>query len=143
MLDFKFGAASRQHLAQIDPDLAAVAELALAWGIIDFSIYESVRAKAEQDRLYVLGRTKVRWPNSKHNVPRPGAKAQAFDAAPYINGTISWDAQHCVFLAGIMLAAATVLHVPLRWGGNWDMDGEPITDQTFDDLVHYEIRRLT
>jgi len=31
-----------------------------------------------------------------------------------------------------------MLEVDLRWGGNWDMDGEPITDQDFQDLVHFE-----
>jgi hypothetical protein len=29
--------------------------------------------------------------------------------------------------------------VMIRWGGNWDMDGEPITDQDFQDLVHFEL----
>jgi len=37
-----------------------------------------------------------------------------------------------------MLAAAALAKVKIRWGGNWDMDGEPVTDQEFQDLVHYE-----
>jgi peptidoglycan L-alanyl-D-glutamate endopeptidase CwlK len=31
------------------------------------------------------------------------------------------------------------LGVKLRWGGNWDRDGEPVTDQDFQDLVHFEL----
>jgi hypothetical protein len=30
----------------------------------------------------------------------------------------------------------------LRWGGNWDMDAEILTDQNFDDYPHVEIRRV-
>jgi len=36
------------------------------------------------------------------------------------------------------LSVGKMLEVDLRWGGNWDMDGEPITDQDFQDLVHFE-----
>ncbi len=31
----------------------------------------------------------------------------------------------------------------LRWGGNWNMDAEILTDQGFDDYPHVEIRRIT
>ncbi len=143
-MSFRFGAASKQHLLQVDPDLRAVAELALSWGIMDFTVYESIRTKAEQNRLYNCDppKTDKQWPNSGHNILNPGDLSQAFDAAPYINGAISWDTRHCLFLAGIICSAAAVLRMPLRWGGNWDMDGEPVTDQTFDDLVHYEKRRV-
>jgi hypothetical protein len=27
----------------------------------------------------------------------------------------------------------------LKWGANWDMDGEIITDQGFMDLPHFEL----
>ena len=45
---------------------------------------------------------------------------------------------HCCVLAGIILTCAVKRGIKIRWGGNWDMDSEPITDQDFQDLVHYE-----
>jgi len=142
-MKFNFGTRSRKHLSQVHPDLKAIAELALSWGIMDFTVYTSIRPKAEQDRAFELGDSKVRWPDSKHNILNPEDLAEAFDVAPFINGRISWATSHCAFLAGIMFAAAAVLELGMRWGGNWDMDGEPITDQAFDDLVHYERRETT
>lgn len=35
--------------------------------------------------------------------------------------------------------ATVKLGIDIRWGGNWDMDGEPVTDQNFQDLVHFEL----
>jgi len=31
------------------------------------------------------------------------------------------------------------LNVNIRWGGDWDSDGE-VADNSFDDLVHVEIK---
>ena len=30
----------------------------------------------------------------------------------------------------------------LRWGGNWDMDGEILIDQSFDDRPHVELIKI-
>ena len=40
-------------------------------------------------------------------------------------------------LAAIVKYEAKKLNVNVRWGGDWDGDGD-YTDQTFDDLVHFE-----
>lgn len=138
---FIFGENSSKHLSQVHPDLRAIAELALSWGIMDFTIYTSIRPKGEQNRAYMMGDSKVQWPNSKHNILKPEDLSDAMDIAPYINGNISWETSHCIFLAGIMSAAAAELGIGMRWGGDWDMDGEPITDQSFNDLVHFERRK--
>jgi hypothetical protein len=61
------------------------------------------------------------------------------DLVPIINGKASWNKLHCCILAGMVQAAAIeITGKKLRWGGNWDMDHEPITDQDFQDLVHFE-----
>jgi len=138
-MNYTFGAGSQKKLFTVDPKLVEVAEYALRYGIIDFTIVEGARSKEKQDQMYKIGRSKLKWPQSKHNQKMAGDKAAAFDAAPYINDTISWNKMHCLVLAGVILAAASELGVRLRWGGNWDMDGEPITDQDFQDLVHYEL----
>jgi hypothetical protein len=42
-------------------------------------------------------------------------------------------------MAGRVMQEADNQKVPVRWGGNWDRDNEVVTDQKFDDLVHFEI----
>ena len=37
-----------------------------------------------------------------------------------------------------MQQAAKFMNVSLRWGGDWDGDGDR-TDQTFNDLMHWEL----
>ena len=130
-----FGKNSLAKLSLADTRLQKVANLAMEWGIMDFAVIESFRDKITQDRYHQEGKSKVVWPDGKHN-KQP---AQALDIVPFINGKISWDSRHCLALSGIILAAGKVIGVPLRWGGNWDRDGEPITDQNFQDLVHYEL----
>ena len=131
-----FGKASQQKLDEIHPALAYVFREALACGIMDFSVTEAFRGKAEQNRFYYMvpPKTKLKWPRSKHN-KKP---SKAGHAVPYVNGKASYKYEHCIFLAGVILTCAEKLGFKIRWGGNWDMDGEPVTDQEFKDLVHYE-----
>ena len=134
-MEFSFGKTSRMNLYTVHPDLEIVMEDALDVGIIDISIIEGHRGKEKQNKYFDLGKSKVKWQNGKHNkIP-----SSAVDAAPYINGKVSWNKMHCCVLAGIILTCAVKRGIKIRWGGNWDMDSEPITDQDFQDLVHYEL----
>jgi len=133
---FSYGRNSLKKYELLSPGLQRVANRVQGYGILDFSIIESFRPRAEQNRLYDMDppRTKVLWPHSKHN----HLPSVAMDCVPYVVGKLSWFKLHCCILAGLMLAAAKEEGVKLRWGGNWDMDSEPITDQDFQDLVHFE-----
>lgn len=137
---FQFGKQSEKKLAGVDMDLVAVMRHALKYGVMDFSVVEGIRARAEQDRYYDLEKSLVRWPHGKHNITMENPIGKALDCVPYVNGRPSWNHYHCSVLAGGILLSAGVLGVSIRWGGDWDMDGEPITDQQFQDLVHYEKR---
>lgn len=139
MNKYAYGFNSASKLITVKKNLQAVCQRALGYGVMDASVIQGVRPQAEQDRYYDLGKSKVKWPNSKHNVLDQLDLAEAVDIVPYINGSISWKQAHCLVWAGLMLAAAAEEGVTLRWGGNWDMDGEPITDQDFQDLVHFEV----
>ena len=132
---YQFGERSLINLDSAHYGLQCIIREALSMGLIDFAIIEGHRNKGRQNRLYKLGRSRLQWPESKHNK----TPSEAVDAAPYVNGKISWQKEHCIFLAGIILTCAKKWGIPLRWGGNWDMDGEPVTDQDFQDLVHYEV----
>lgn len=130
----KFGRASTGRMAMLSYDLQWVLREALALEIIDFSVACTYRNEEDQNRAYREGKSRVRWPNGKHN----RNPSEAVDAVPYINGKMSWNKLHCCVLAGVILAVAKKLGVRVRWGGNWDMDSEPITDQDFQDLTHFE-----
>lgn len=135
-----FSRRSERRLETVDLALQHLMRQALALELIDFAITEGFRPRAIQDKYYHERpqRSKVKWPHSKHN-SQP--YAFAVDAAPYVRGKISYNYSHCCYLAGVILAVSKKISVPIRWGGNWDMDLEPVTDQDFQDLVHYELYR--
>jgi len=137
-MKYTYGRSSLRYLITASLNLQLVFDEALAMGLIDITVIESRRAKARQNSLFKLDKSRVQWPNSKHNVLNPDDLAHAVDAAPYVNGKRSDVWYHCIYLAGVIQACGKKLSIPIRWGGNWDMDGEPITDQDFQDLWHYE-----
>jgi len=106
---------------------------------MDVSIVEGVRSKERQNKFYKNGKSRLKWPLGKHNVVEPNDLSLAVDAAPFIRGAISWDARHCIYLAGVVCGVGAHMGVRIRWGGDWDMDGEAMTDQDFQDLVHFEL----
>lgn len=137
-MSYRWGTKSRRALGTVDDDIVRVFTIVLSLNLMDVSAIEGVRDRETQNSYFRTGRSRVQWPNGKHNIINIGDKAQALDAAPFVNGDVSWKKEHCIFLAGLVLAVARIERVPMRWGGNWDMDGEPITDQDFQDLVHFE-----
>lgn len=134
-----FGTASTNRLATVVPELQLLATNVLAYEIIDFAVTDGRRSKERQNQYFAEGRSKVKWPKSRHNVMHPDDLAKALDMTPFVNGVLSYEKTHCCVLAGIVLSEAKRLGLNLRWGGNWDRDLEPVTDQTFQDLVHYEL----
>lgn len=136
---YEYGKTSKQILSGADHKLIFIFEKAIELGLIDISILESIRVKKTQDRYYKEGKSKVKWPNGKHNITEKNQKSKAIDAAPFVNGKASFDYKHCIFLAGVVCGLGETYNIKIRWGGNWDMDGEPVTDQEFQDLVHYEL----
>jgi len=135
MRRFHFSKKSRERLESCDPRLVRLFERVLDKGIIDVTILWGHRGKEMQNELYHSGLSKVKWPHSQHNQ----YPSRAVDAAPYVGGRISFDPRLCAMLAGIVLATAEEMNIRIRWGGNWDMDGTPILDQSFNDLLHYEV----
>lgn len=100
----------------------------------DCSITEGHRGEEAQNRYYREGKSNLRFPESKHN-SRP---SKAVHVLPYpFRG---WDNKvEFAFLAGYIKAIADQMGYRIRWGGDWDNDGELLTDQRLDDLAHYEI----
>ena len=132
----QFGSKSLERLEQLDPRLVAVLKEAIK--LMDFSVLETHRGQFRQDALYEAEppKTKVRFPNSKHN----SLPSLAVDIAPY---PINWeDTERFAYLAGLIRGIALMQGLVVRWGGDWDSDGE-VLDNGFDDRPHFEIERET
>ena len=151
-----FGKRSRQRLIRLDSELVGILEEAILH--IDFTILTTKRSKEAQDEAHAMGRSKVRWPDSKHNcaienlsTPRaqwlddPIGYSRAVDVAPWLPGYphIRWgDADHFCYLQGIIKGIAVSRGIDIRFGGDWDRDGllnrrDP--DNSFNDLPHVEL----
>lgn len=139
---FRFGPTSRLRLDTCHPDLQRLMDAAMMKQLMDFSILQGHRGEVEQNAAYASGASKIEWPSSRHNrVP-----SMAVDIAPY---PIRWgnvgdpDRVKAIGafykLAGIVLTVARELEIVVRWGGDWNMNGD-IFDQDFDDLPHFELR---
>ena len=94
----------------------------------DCSVIYGLRTQSEQARLVQEGLSKTM--NSKHLI------GKAVDLSPY---PIDWNnTKRFYYFAGMVLAIAKDMGIPIRWGGDWDMDND-LDDQKFMDLVHFEI----
>lgn len=99
----------------------------------DCTVLDGMRDKARQNRLFKEGKSKVKYPNSRHNM-NPSC---AVDVAPY---PIDWDAEESFYhFAGYVQGIADAMGIKIRWGGDWDEDND-LYDQSFNDLVHFELQ---
>ena len=99
---------------------------------VDCSVLEGHRGKAEQDECCAKGLSKQAWPLSKHNA----TPSKAADVAPY---PIDWkNTMRFTLFAGFVLGTARSMGVELRWGGDWNRNGNP-SDENFLDMPHFEL----
>jgi len=123
----KFGKRSKERLRGVDTKLVNVLNELVK--IMDVTIIEGLRSEQRQEKLLKEGSTKTKF--SKH------IEGKAVDLAPY---PIDWnDRDRFHYMGGMIRGIAKQLNVPVRWGGDWDGDGET-KDNQFDDLVHVEIK---
>ena len=99
----------------------------------DCSIIEGNRGEERQNKAYADGKSKVKYPNGKHNK----FPSVAVDVAPY---PIDWsDRDRFHYFGGFVLGVAKQMGMNIRWGGDWNQDTETKANK-FDDLVHFEIK---
>ena len=133
---YSFGHRSTEMLSTAHILLRGVAHRALELTACDFAIVQGHRDKDGQDIALSTGKTQLEWPNSKHN----SLPSIALDFCAYpdpYNPHPKMMARYYL-IAGAWYAAAKEFDLELRWGGDWDGDGD-MMDQTFDDLGHVEI----
>ena len=127
----KFGKNSKERLATCDERLQKVFNEVIKY--VDCSVLEGHRNEERQNRFYDEGKTKLRYPDGRHN-NRP---SNAVDVTPY---PVDWsDRERQTLFAGFVLGIARSMGIKLRWGGDWDMDFK-VMDNRFDDFPHFEIR---
>jgi peptidoglycan L-alanyl-D-glutamate endopeptidase CwlK len=137
---YSFGNRSIEKLATADEKLQKVARRALSFGVFDFSIIEGHRSVERQKALFDQGKSMIDGENKKgkHNY-EPSLAIDILPYPPKVNGVNIWkDKQRFCVLAGLMFATASLEDVTLRWGGDWDSDGNN-ADSNFHDLPHFEI----
>lgn len=126
-----FSETSYTRLETCHPDLQLLAREVIK--IKDCTVIFGHRDEADQNRAFDEGKSKVKWPGSKHNK----LPSDALDLAPW---PLDWrDWKSFYFLGGIVMAKAHDLGIPIRWGGDWDGDGD-LKDQNFYDLAHFELK---
>ena len=143
---YSFGEFSRKQLDTCDDRLIQIAEEAIKR--VNFSVLEGARPRGDQEKYFNTGKSKVQWPDSKHNIItaeeavllgiEPRLKSLAFDLAPY---PIDWSPEKVsrfFYLAGVIQTVASVLKIPIRWGHDFDRD-QDFYNQKFLDAPHFEI----
>ncbi len=126
----KFDAKSAAALAEAHPDMQRLMNAAREQA--EFIIMDSRRGRDAQEKAFKQGHSKVHFGDSAHNY----TPAFALDVAP---GTkVDWNnKQAFIDLAQkVILPLAKKMAIPIRWGGDWNMDGS-ISDGW--DFPHYEL----
>ena len=127
----KFGRKSRERLSTCDSNLQKVFNEVIKH--VDCSVLEGHREKDRQNKLFEEGKTKVKYPNGRHN----RQPSSAVDVTPY---PVDWkDRERQTLFAGFVTGVASQMGINLRWGGDWDQDFQ-VVDNRFDDFPHFELK---
>jgi len=131
----KFSWRSKENLYSCDTKLVSVFEAVIE--VVDCTVLCGLRTMEEQATAFATGHSKKEWPDSRHNT-RDAGKSEAIDVIPW---PIDWnDRERITLFAGYVMGVSRSMGVMLRWGGDWDEDWQT-KDNTFDDLVHFELRK--
>jgi len=126
-----FGKTSRKRLSTCDDRLQKLFNEVIK--NVDCSVLEGHREKDRQNKLYEEGKTKVRYPNGRHN----RQPSSAVDVTPY---PVDWkDRERQTLFAGFVIGVANQMGINIRWGGDWDQDFQVVNNR-FDDFPHFELK---
>lgn len=130
---FKFSENSKTKLSQCCPELQMLFSTVIRY--YDCTILCGHRNQQDQDEMFRTGKSKLQWPESRHN----DFPSSAVDVVPY---PINWSMEpknlaRYYHFAGFVKAIAQTMGYKVRWGGDWSGDNN-FADQTFDDLPHWE-----
>jgi len=131
----KFGRRSKSNLISCDDDLQRLFNEVVKH--YDCSVLCGHRGEAEQNKAYYAGRSKLKYPRSKHNA----FPSNAVDVAPYYANSkdkIPWDDKDkFILFGGFVLGMAKSMGINIRWGGDWKSNME--MGSKFFDGPHFEL----
>jgi hypothetical protein len=118
----KFSNRSKSRLDTCHPDLIKLFNEVIKH--VDCSILEGYRGEARQNILFEAGKSKAKFPKSKHN----SDPSRATDVMPY---PIDWDNLARInHFAGIVKGIAIGMDINIKWGGDF---------KSFFDGPHFEL----
>jgi peptidoglycan LD-endopeptidase CwlK len=131
---YKFSNSSLSNLNTCDDRLKKIFEEVIKY--YDCSIIEGHRGKDRQDKAYKTGKSKVQYPNSKHNK----TPSLAVDVIPFPADftNIPKNINRYYHFAGFVKCMSEIMNIKITWGGDWN-NNKNFLDQTFDDLPHFEL----
>lgn len=130
----KYSESSLAQLKTCHPKLQLLFETVLE--TFDHKINEGHRNEHDQNEAFLKGKSKLKWPDGKHN-QLPSIAVDVVPTPIDFSEKVKNIARFYYF-AGYVKAVADQLKIQVRWGGDWDGDGI-FADQIFDDLVHWEL----
>jgi len=160
---YRLGTRSRQKLDECHPIFKVILEDLIQY--IDFSIIEGHRGREAQELAYSKGLSQLHFGFSKHNsqpsdaihvVPYPidwgelsllelyeGVKRGDISLDEFVEKLHKWRVAYgrFAFLAGQIIATGRKYGAIIRWGGDWDSDGE-LRNNNWNDLGHYELLEI-
>lgn len=118
----KFGKRSRKELATAHPELQRLFNEVI--NLIDCAVICGHRGHADQDKAFAEGKSKLKWPNSKHNkIP-----SLAVDVVPW---PLDWnDHNRFRVLSDVVKDTAKRLKIKVECGIDW---------KKFPDAPHYQL----
>jgi peptidoglycan LD-endopeptidase CwlK len=147
-MGYTIGNRSAAILKDCHNDFYKIVNYALQLSDVDFGIAEGHRSLKRQQELFNQGKSKIDGVNKKgkHNY-KPSLAIDIFAYHPdaEVRRQIAYDLNTLCYIAGVIISASKILYskglirTQIRWGGNWDGDGIIIKDQSFNDLVHFEL----
>jgi hypothetical protein len=147
---WEWDARSLKVLAELNKDLMLILQDARRFSDIEFQLVDGARTIAEQQALFDAKKTKINpaayvgnlaglYAAGRHIVGPGKQFSDAVDVIVSVRGK-EYDTAQLAHLAGVLQTIGNIRGSLIRWGGNWDGDQEVITDQEFDDLVHFELK---
>lgn len=118
---------SKKELATCHPELRRLMEaVASELGDVGFEVICGHRNKSDQMKAYYDKKSKLKWPESRHN----SLPSQAVDLVPL---PIDWKNRAAFHrLSKLIKAVAEKMQIDVVWGGDW---------LGFPDLPHWQLGR--
>lgn len=136
-MSFKLSARSLERLNGVNPKLIDLLLVAIRRTPIDFGVafLGGKRTAEEQNQLFKEGYSQrdgyIKL--SKHQ------SGNAVDLNVFVKSKLVDNKEMLCVIAGIIFSCASELNIDIRWGLDWNMDGD-IRDNKFNDQYHFEIK---